>query len=317
MNTKQIEYVIKIAETKSILKASEELFITPSALDQQLLKIEKELNTKLFNRARQNMLMTQAGKVYVSYAKKILMLKREAYSKISEIAECLTGSLRIGLLPERGIEMFVNVYPQFYNLYRYVTIVPKELRSRLQISMLKENDLDLGFLAISEAKLTNYPIIFTCIYTEPFVLAIPATHKMTQECRNYTNAEFPLPIDLLKDSSFVLMYDEYTQRSVVNNFFNQIGVKPNVVLQTGNNYSLMKIVESGYCCSVFPEYYAYPSRGVKYFRLKDIKWSIYACYQRGYYINSAAKTFIDLCKSYWDKNHRICDEHELPTCYIG
>ena len=43
MDTKQIEYIIKIAEENNITRAAEKLFITQSALNQQLLKLEKEL----------------------------------------------------------------------------------------------------------------------------------------------------------------------------------------------------------------------------------------------------------------------------------
>ena len=44
MNIKQIEYIVKIAECKNISKASASLFISQSALNQQLLNLEKELN---------------------------------------------------------------------------------------------------------------------------------------------------------------------------------------------------------------------------------------------------------------------------------
>ena len=43
MDTKQIEYILKIAEENNITKAAEKLYITQSALNQQLLKLEKEL----------------------------------------------------------------------------------------------------------------------------------------------------------------------------------------------------------------------------------------------------------------------------------
>lgn len=42
MDLKQIEYILKIAEEKNITHAAEKLFITQSALNQQLLKLEKE-----------------------------------------------------------------------------------------------------------------------------------------------------------------------------------------------------------------------------------------------------------------------------------
>lgn len=45
MDTRQIEYILQIAEENNITKAAEKLFITQSALNQQLLKLERELGT--------------------------------------------------------------------------------------------------------------------------------------------------------------------------------------------------------------------------------------------------------------------------------
>ena len=64
MDTKQIEYILKIAEENNITKAAEKLFITQSALNQQLLKLEKELGTPLFHRSRTNWRLTEAGEIY-------------------------------------------------------------------------------------------------------------------------------------------------------------------------------------------------------------------------------------------------------------
>lgn len=43
MDLKQIKYIIKIADEKSITRAAEKLFLTQSALNQQLLRLEKAL----------------------------------------------------------------------------------------------------------------------------------------------------------------------------------------------------------------------------------------------------------------------------------
>ena len=52
MDTKLIEYILTIAETKSIAKSAEELFLTQSALNQQLLKLERNLEHR-FSSARE------------------------------------------------------------------------------------------------------------------------------------------------------------------------------------------------------------------------------------------------------------------------
>ena len=72
MDTRQIEYILKIAEENNITRAADKLFITQSALNQQLLKLEKELGTPLFHRSRTNWHLTEAGETYVKNAKEIL-----------------------------------------------------------------------------------------------------------------------------------------------------------------------------------------------------------------------------------------------------
>ena len=69
MDTHLIEHIIKIAEEKSITKAAEKLYLTQSALNQQLLKLERELGIPLFRRAKTEMIPTQAGEIYLKGAR--------------------------------------------------------------------------------------------------------------------------------------------------------------------------------------------------------------------------------------------------------
>lgn len=62
MDTHLIEHIIKIAEEKSITKAAEKLYLTQSALNQQLLKLERELGIPLFRRAKTEMIPTRLAK---------------------------------------------------------------------------------------------------------------------------------------------------------------------------------------------------------------------------------------------------------------
>ena len=77
MDTKQIEYILKIAEENNITKAAGKLFITQSALNQQLIKLEKELGTPLFHRSSTNWHLTEAGEIYGKNAKQMLQIKTD------------------------------------------------------------------------------------------------------------------------------------------------------------------------------------------------------------------------------------------------
>lgn len=102
MDTKQIEYILKIAEENNITKAAEKLFITQSALNQQLLKLEKELGTPLFHRSRTNWRLTEAGEIYIEGAKAALQIKNTTYNRIYDVVSARKGHLTIGLTPGRG-----------------------------------------------------------------------------------------------------------------------------------------------------------------------------------------------------------------------
>lgn len=87
MDVKQMTYILTIAQEGGISKAAAKLFITQSALDQQLLKLEHELGTRLFFRSRSSFALTEAGRVYADYARRMLELKNEAYRIIHDIAD--------------------------------------------------------------------------------------------------------------------------------------------------------------------------------------------------------------------------------------
>ena len=114
MDTRQMEYIIQISEERSITKAAEKLFITQSALNQQLQKLEKELGLPLFVRTRSDWHLTPAGEIYINTARQILNLKKDAYSQIQDLKESGNRRISLGLIPERGVNMFTAIYPEFH-----------------------------------------------------------------------------------------------------------------------------------------------------------------------------------------------------------
>ena len=65
MNLKEIEYILKIDEERNVTRAAEKLYLTPSALNQQLLRLEQEIGSPLFNRVRSGWTRTPAEDIYM------------------------------------------------------------------------------------------------------------------------------------------------------------------------------------------------------------------------------------------------------------
>ncbi|NRY60273.1 LysR family transcriptional regulator [Clostridium beijerinckii] len=301
MDLKQLEYMVKIAEEKNITKAAEKLFITQSALNQQLLKLEKELGASLFYRSRTNWHLTEVGEIYISAAKEILGLKKETYNKISDLISLKNTHLSIGLTPERGISMFASVYPGFHRLHPNVIIEPIELSVREQEGKIEKRELDIGFLTLSDYMQKNSNVYHT-ILKENIIVAIPSSHPLAKYGAKYGDELKDLDLSLLKDDNFVLISKGSTIRDVVNPLFKDAGFSPKLLFETRSCKTLIYMVRKNLCCTILPEHYAIDSDDVVYFSLpQKPQLRVVAMYKKGIYLSKATRDFIDLASSYWTK----------------
>lgn len=302
MDLRQIEYIVKIADESSITRAAEQLYISQSGLNQQLLKLEKELGMPLFHRSKNNLHLTEAGKVYVEYGRKILRLKQEAYNKINDIADNNLGGLSIGLTPERGTTMLLHIYEEFHKRFQAIMIAPAEIPVKKQISMLSKNYLDLGFLTLAEAdKVSNLEYIH--IKNENLLLGIPRSHPLAAGANPAYEPYAEIDLSLLRDEKFVLMTKTSTMRGIIDPLFAEAGFIPDILFETASNRTLFTMVKNKMGCTLIPETYAKSQQEVAYFLLPSRpQWEFVIAYNKGHYLSGSARYFIDLALAYW-KHH--------------
>ncbi|MFJ5715987.1 LysR substrate-binding domain-containing protein [Neobacillus sp. NPDC093127] len=307
MDLKQIEYILKIAEENNITRAAEKLFITQSALNQQLLKLEKELGTPLFVRSKSNWHLTRAGEIYVENAKKIDRIKKDTYNQINDLVERKKGKLVIGLPPERGPEMFASIYPLFYKKYPNVKIEPVEMGVKQQQQEIKLGNLDIGFLTLQSFQKTNDEYIHIC--SEEIILAVPGAHPLGHLGGKWGKKLPEISLESVKHDSFAIMQKGSTLREIYENLVAEEDFSPTILLETRSCHNLFHMVDEGICCSVFPITYAMESPGVSYFLIKQKPvWEVYASYKKGSYLSSIAKDFIQLAADYWSAKLGIIHE---------
>lgn len=301
MDLKQLEYMVQIAEEKNITKAAEKLFITQSALNQQLLKLEKELGSPLFYRSRTNWHLTEVGEIYIDTAKEILRQKKEAYNRISDLISMKNTHLSIGLTPERGISMFASVYPGFHKLHPNVIVEPVELSVKEQETMINRRELDVGFLTLSDDMQKN-DNVYNSILKEDIIVAIPSSHPLAKNGSRYGDSLKDIDLSLLKEDNFVLISKDSTIREAINPLFENAGFSPKLLFETRSCRTLIYMVRKNLCCTILPEYYAIDSKDVVYFSLPEKpQLRLVAMYKKGVYQSKATKDFIRLASAYWNE----------------
>ncbi len=313
MDLRQIAYIVKIADEGTITKAAQQLYISQSGLNQQLLKLEKELGLPLFHRGKYDLRPTQAGQIYIAYGRRILEQKREAYARIRDLAENNAGSLRIGLTPERGTTMLIDIYSDFHRQYPGITIEPEEIHVKKQLAMLMQDYLDIGFVTLTDQdKLPGMEFIH--IKSEPILLGIPRTHPLAARANPPYAPYAEIDLSLFADDTFILMFKGSTLRGVIDPLFAQAGFVPNILFETASNRTLYTMTKKAMGCTLIPQTYAREQDAIAYFKLpKNPVWELAIAYRMGHYLPKPAQTFIRLAKEYWNKTATDEAPSRLPT----
>jgi DNA-binding transcriptional LysR family regulator len=103
---------IAIAETGSFSQAAELVGRTQSALSLQIKKLEEMIGCSLFTRTSRSVALTEAGELFLGYAKRITQLEWELYSRLKE--PDIEGEIRLGT-PE---DFATHYLPEVLALFR-------------------------------------------------------------------------------------------------------------------------------------------------------------------------------------------------------
>lgn len=299
METRLCEYIITIAEQGSVSKAAEKLYLTQSALNQQLLKLEKDLGAPLFIRSRYHWNLTSIGELYVENARRIIDIKKETYNRISDMAQNWNRTITIGITPERGIQMFTSIYSDIHAKYPDMIFQPVEETVENQVKLLDSNQLDVCFQTIFNHNKYKHLTYHTILY-EPFVLCIPDSHPLAYH-KILPPSEFPtISLSEFKDDLFTLVKKTSTMRIVVDRLFEQAGFQPHLLFESVGMHIMQKLAANNQCCSIIPLFYAIPSNKVSYFLLgPEASWELAAVYKPNHYLNQAARDLIQMASIYW------------------
>ena len=174
MTLTELKYVVALAQERHFGRAAQKCFVTQPTLSLALAKLEDELGIKLFERNKNEVLVTARGQAVVEQAKRVL----EEVNKIQGIArggqDQLAGALRLGVIPTIGPYILPDLIPILKKRAPDMPLVIEENLTGNLAPMLREGDLDVVIIALPFA----LPGVKTeVVYEEPFSVVVPDGHR--------------------------------------------------------------------------------------------------------------------------------------------
>ncbi|WP_444715106.1 LysR family transcriptional regulator [Leuconostoc pseudomesenteroides] len=146
METRVLKYFLTVVQTGNISRAAEKLHITQPTLSRQLQDLEKSMGTKLFNRGKKEITLTNNGVMFAQSAKQIIQMINKTRQQINQSNIVPTGIISIGLVETTISEWFFKTIKSFRAMYPQIVINiyngdGDDLREKLD-----DNFIDLAFL---------------------------------------------------------------------------------------------------------------------------------------------------------------------------
>lgn len=110
-DTITLKSFIAIAENGTFSYAAETVGRTQSALSVQIKKLEESLGCSLFERTSRSVKLTEKGEIFFGYAKRMLELQWETYSRLKE--PDIQGEIRLGTPEDFATHYLPNVLASF------------------------------------------------------------------------------------------------------------------------------------------------------------------------------------------------------------
>src|ERR1700756_3739744 len=147
MELHQLRYFCAVAETGSFSRAAEQSHVSQPSLSQQIMKLEDELGTRLFDRLGRSVRLTDVGKAFLPRARAVLRELEAAKGDVVERKDSVAGSLTVGVIPTiapyflpRRLASFTRQFSQ-----AHVTIV--EEITPILLDRLRASTADVAVLA--------------------------------------------------------------------------------------------------------------------------------------------------------------------------
>ena len=257
MEFRQLRYFCAVAREGNFTRAAEEEGVAQPSLSQQILKLEDEIGTPLFERLGRSVRLTQSGELLLPQAQAMLRQLSDARKSIQGLLTGVKGRLVVGAIPTVMPYFLARHAPGFMREYPDVDLQLVENTTTRLIEGLQSGDIDLAVLGLP---LTNPDLVCCELFRESILLAVPPGHRFVDEDE----------VDLkdLRNERLLLLREGHCFRDEALAVCRKARVQPNAIFESDQFASIFALVAAGAGISLIPAMAASSAAGCRVVRLR-------------------------------------------------
>jgi len=278
LNVNRLRMLREVASRGTIAAAAEALFMTPSAVSQQMAVLEREAGAQLLERHGRGVRLTDIGTRLVGNTERILADIERAEADIAAASRGVVGRVRVSAFPTGARALLVPALADLQARFPNLRVSMVDLEPEESLPALKNRDLDVvvayewGLLP----RLADKGIEREKLLTEPVYLALPAGHRLT--------GHGAVSLVDLRDEEWIVGRDSTSMLDLVVAATRRQGYEPKTDFHSMDFQVILSAVGAGLGVALVPPLAligSYPNVEITRVRDLEIDRTIWAAIRKG------------------------------------
>jgi DNA-binding transcriptional LysR family regulator len=242
MDIQGLEAFWWISQTGSFNKAAERLYLTQPSVTARIQSLEKELGQSLFERKPRGVRLTDAGRVLLPHAERVLQDIRKARQAVADLEAATGGTLTVGSALTTSTYTLPEIFAKFKAAHPAVEVAVRTGRSQQIQQLVLDDTVQLGLV---HSPLSSHTEIEAMpLYAESIILVIHPGHPLAG--RSEVTAEH------LASEPFITSDKASGYWALVEQFWASSGLAPRITMELDSIEATKRMVMNGLGLTMLP-----------------------------------------------------------------
>ena len=242
MEIHQLRYFVAVADEGSFSRAAAKVRVAQPSLSQQIRKLEAEVGQPLFDRLPRSVVITEAGRCLLEYARQILASLGDARRCVDELKGKIAGDVAVGAIPTIAPYVLPELVVTFQKHYPDVTLHIVEDVTAGIARRIEAGELDVALASTCQKSPT---LQIERLGNEPLLALVPEEHPLVKQT--------VITFDDLKSQRFLLLHEMHCLSQQVHHLLESRRLHPEIALAGSQLSTIANMVAAAIGVSIVPQ----------------------------------------------------------------
>ena len=286
MEIRQLEHFVATAEEGHFSRAAERSNIVQSGLSASIRSLERELDTRLFDRTTRRVALTESGRALLPEARRVLAAATGAREAVAGVEGLVRGTLSIGIMQSLVAVRLPAMLARFRTLHPGVDVRLRQAGTTILLEEVRDGRLELAFASVPEQPPPG--VVGHELLNEAMRFACSREHALADRSS--------VGLDRLSDEPFVDGYPAWGIRISNDRAFAEAGVDRHVAFEVNDMPTMLDLVAHNLGVALLPRSIVALRTPIRFVRIRGNapRWNVTLVAPEHMELSAAARAFREM-----------------------